>query len=351
MKLSFKNILSILLIFTLFILFAGCFTTPSTYIVTYNGNTNTSGVVPTDANLYEQGALVTVLGQGSLVKTGYTFGGWNTAANGSGTNQAAGSSFNMGTANVTLYAQWTATYTYTLTMAANPTGGGTTNPAVGAHSGYAANQVVSITATAATGYHFVNWSGAVTGSVNPTTVTMNANKTVTANFELDAATVAIGDSYGGGKVAYILVNGDTGYDTNVQHGLIATTYNQNGGLGMEWSNIHDVAVGVGAQGMAIGTGQANTTAIVGQSGCTSGAAYLCDQLTEGGHSDWYLPSRDELNKLYINKLKIGGFDEFNSYWSSSENSANSARSQNIGTGSQSNFGKIANLRVRAVRAF
>src|SRR5665648_1021061 len=72
----------------------------------------------------------------------------------------------------------------TLTMAVNPSGGGTTSPAVGAHPGYAANQVVNITATPATGYHFVNWTGDVTGSVNPTTVTMDANKTVTANFDL-----------------------------------------------------------------------------------------------------------------------------------------------------------------------
>src|SRR5665648_574788 len=72
----------------------------------------------------------------------------------------------------------------TLTMAVNPSGGGTTNPAVGAHPGYAANQVVNITATPATGYHFVNWTGDVANLNNTsTTVIMNANKTVTANFE------------------------------------------------------------------------------------------------------------------------------------------------------------------------
>jgi uncharacterized repeat protein (TIGR02543 family) len=78
-----------------------------TYTVTYNANTGT-GAVPTDANLYQQGALVTVLGQGSLLKAGYAFTGWNTLANGTGTDRAAGSTFAMGTANVILYAQWTA---------------------------------------------------------------------------------------------------------------------------------------------------------------------------------------------------------------------------------------------------
>ena len=58
----------------------------TTYTVTYNGNGNTGGSVPTDgSNPYSAGANVTVLGNtGSLVKTGYTFSGWNTAANGSG---------------------------------------------------------------------------------------------------------------------------------------------------------------------------------------------------------------------------------------------------------------------------
>src|SRR5665648_184692 len=72
----------------------------------------------------------------------------------------------------------------TLTMAVNPSGGGTTSPAVGAHPGYAENQVVNINATPASGYHFVNWTGAVADlNSASTTVTMDANKTVTANFE------------------------------------------------------------------------------------------------------------------------------------------------------------------------
>ena len=70
---------------------------------------------------------------------------------------------------------------YTLTMAVDPTGGGTTNPAVGSHT-YPENEVVTLTATAASGYNFVNWTGDASGTNPPTTVTMDGDKTVTANF-------------------------------------------------------------------------------------------------------------------------------------------------------------------------
>ena len=82
------------------------FTNTYTYNVTYNGNGNTGGTVPTDATDYSSGDMVTVLGNtGSLVKTGYAFNGWNTSADGSGTAYAAGATFSI-TANTTLYAQW-----------------------------------------------------------------------------------------------------------------------------------------------------------------------------------------------------------------------------------------------------
>lgn len=82
--------------------------TPSTYSVTYNGNGKTDGDVPTDSNSpYAKDATVTVLGNtGNLEKTNYTFTGWNTAADGSGTHYDAGATFSMGTSNVTLYAEW-----------------------------------------------------------------------------------------------------------------------------------------------------------------------------------------------------------------------------------------------------
>jgi hypothetical protein len=81
----------------------------ATYAVTYNANGSTGGTPPTGSKSYAKGAVVTVLGNaGNLVRTGYKFSGWNTAANGSGTAYGAGSTFNMGSASVALFAQWTA---------------------------------------------------------------------------------------------------------------------------------------------------------------------------------------------------------------------------------------------------
>ncbi len=97
-----------------------------TYTVTYNGNGNTGGSVPIDSTNYVQGQTVTVLGNtGSLVKTNYSFAGWNTQADGSGTTYSQAQTFTMGAANVILYANWTGTATVTLSSItvtpANPT--------------------------------------------------------------------------------------------------------------------------------------------------------------------------------------------------------------------------------------
>jgi hypothetical protein len=80
---------------------------PAARTVTYNANGATSGTVPVDGTAYLAGQIVTVLGNtGTLARTGWTFGGWNTAASGSGTTYAPSSTFVMGSADVTLYAFW-----------------------------------------------------------------------------------------------------------------------------------------------------------------------------------------------------------------------------------------------------
>lgn len=76
------------------------------YTVSYNENGATSGTVPVDAVPHNYGTSVTVLGAGDLAKTGFSFNGWNTSANGSGISYAAGATINSIGSNTTLYAQW-----------------------------------------------------------------------------------------------------------------------------------------------------------------------------------------------------------------------------------------------------
>ena len=79
---------------------------PTTYSVFYDGNGAKSGTVPTDENAYLSGDEVTVLGNtGCLEKPSFTFVGWNTKNDGTGTDYSAGDKFNI-TANTTLYAKW-----------------------------------------------------------------------------------------------------------------------------------------------------------------------------------------------------------------------------------------------------
>jgi len=108
----------------------------------------------------------------------------------------------------------------------------------------------------------------------------------------------------------------------------------------------------GADGTAVGTGEQNTIDI--EAGCAipGTAADLCANLVLGGYSDWFLPSKDELNLMYENLkvAEVGDFADF-SYWSSSEYNASGAWNQHFSGGSQNPNGKNGTERVRAVRAF
>jgi hypothetical protein len=160
----------------------------------------------------------------------------------------------------------------------------------------------------------------------------------------------LGSTYQGGKVFYIFQQGDPGYVPGETHGLIAAPSDIP-------SNSYRIVVGCyGDYGTstALGTGAANTTKLLACNDAVN-AAKLVDALTDGGYSDWYLPSKDELNKLYLNRNLVGNFtDWIGWYWSSSEfylAPASHAWFQRFTDGSQDGEGKGYQKGIRAIRSF
>jgi len=148
-----------------------------------------------------------------------------------------------------------------------------------------------------------------------------------------------GKTYQGGLIAYL--------NTTTGTGLIAAPEDQTAGT--EWGCW---GTQVGGTSSDIGTGQSNTTAIV--NGCAEPgiAARLCEDLNDWGYDDWYLPSKDELNQLYLN-LKVNGLGGFTIgyYWSSTEFLSLTSWVQYFNTGYQFKDSKFYGYTVRAVRAF
>jgi hypothetical protein len=163
--------------------------------------------------------------------------------------------------------------------------------------------------------------------------------------------LTIGQSYQGGKVAYILVSGDPGYDPNTPHGLIAATSDQSDQLiRIKWDK--GTYTITGATGTAIGTGLSNTNKIIVSQGepAISYAAGLARAYKGGGYTDWYLPSKDELEKLSYTREIIGGFVNYY-YWSSSEVNLSKAWFQTFFSGKQETSVKGEPAIVRAIRSF
>jgi len=154
----------------------------------------------------------------------------------------------------------------------------------------------------------------------------------------------VGDIYQGGIIFYL--------DASGCHGLISAPTDQSTGIrwyGGSFTNTRARAEGIGA-------GLKNTLIIIANQGPVDGnsfAATVCNEYfgASGWYDgDWYLPSKYELNLLYLQKAVVGGFTT-SSYWSSTESASNSAWIQTFSNGNQVNTGKNSVYGVRAIRAF
>lgn len=155
----------------------------------------------------------------------------------------------------------------------------------------------------------------------------------------------VGEYFGGGIVFYIYDNG--------QHGLIASAADQSTGIRWGANTSYTRAEADGING-----GSNNTAIIIANQASVDGnqfAATLCNAysatMAAVTYAGWYLPSRHELNLLYLQNALVGGFAGAD-YWSSTEQGNGGANNQHFGTGVQTVSSKsAATIRVRAIRAF
>ena len=160
-------------------------------------------------------------------------------------------------------------------------------------------------------------------------------------------TYAVGDTGPGGGLVFLISGGLT-------YEMAKKTWS--GGIedpSAAWCD-DDSTILAGTFGTAIGTGAQNTVDM--DAGCTSGAGQEAADHVAGGFTDWFLPSRDELNAMTTYSL-VGGFNTAtygfasDGYWSSSQGTADLAWAQYGVNGSQFGGDKSDALRVRPVRAF
>ena len=176
--------------------------TIDTHILTVNVTGNGSvGGVPT-GNVHDYGTDVVLT---ATPATGWSFTGWSGDLTGAANPET-----------VTMDGDRTVTATFTIdthTLSVNVTGNGSVGgvPTGNVHD-YGTDVV--LTATPATGWSFTGWSGDLTGAVNPETVTMDGNKTVTATFTIDTHTLSVNVT-GNGSVGGVPTGNVHDYGTDV----------------------------------------------------------------------------------------------------------------------------------------
>jgi len=177
---------------------------------------------------------------------------------------------------------------------------------------------------------------------NNDTIIDNPASSIAYSFNLSPNSTsphAVGERYGGGIIFFV--------DSTGQHGLISDTTDQSSSA--EWGCNGTT---IGSTSTNMGTGQSNTEVVIAGCSTPGFATRICDDLKKNGYSDWFLPSKDELNQLYLQKTVVGDFAD-NYYWSSSEVGISHSWAQTfwVGSGYANPHVKYASYYVRCIRDF
>ena len=202
--------------------------------------------------------------------------------------------------------------------------------------------------TDANGKASVTWTlgateGTQTLTITGTSTLIGSPVSVTATAEYKPV---IGDFKYGGVIFYI--------DDTEKHGLVCSVTDQSSGT--DWGCSGETT---GADGIGIGTGAQNTIDIEAVCETVGTAADLCANLILNSFSDWFLPSKDELNEMYLNKAAINNTAAANSgtafaddiYVTSSEVTNVMIWGQDMDAGAQNGTTKNTENSVRAIREF
>ena len=317
--------------------------TGSTYTYSYTGTGITYGpsaTRPTNAGTYSVTVSLSASGDGN----------YNAAT--------ASAAFTIAQAIPTV-TPTIATYTYNL---ASPAAQG---PSAATNTGTGTSYTYSYTGTGITTYGPSATKPTDGGTYTViATVAANGNYTSASSsataFRISLNDLAVGNTYGGGKVAYILGPLDIGYDASQKHGIIVSGYLSTNMV--VWGNKLELTGASGGAGIYnqdygtwdyppadLETGMNNTNLIISSEGAgTNYPASIARSYSGGGYTNWYLPSASQMNAMKANLSPSG----VNYVWTSTEDGAYDAFTWNIINGGyQTQQKDFAIAKFLAARSF
>ena len=332
----------------------------SDYVVQYS--TSSSGSYTTFADGISTSTSATVTGLTNGTAYYFKVAATNSVGTGSNSVASAAATPTLPTQTVT----WSPTTALTTAqspntpLAASSSGDGAITYAVqsAGATGCAINSSTRVLTFTAAGSCVVRATAATTS--NYLTGYIDATFTITTATCAMGGACIVGDTGpGGGKVFYVHDDADDLFTCGATLASTCKYLEAAPTLGTNawtdgryvWSGNTTVAIGANARGTAVGSGYKNTEAMVAQNSTANRAGTITRAYRGPNNlSDWYLPSKDELNQLYTQKAKVGGFSA-GWYWSSSESWTSFARAQRFSDGTQGESTKNSTFNVRPVRAF